>query len=156
MHTLSQQGPVIGIGDFIRLVAGGIFVDKTLLIKELLTNNAAALLITRPRRWGKTLNMNMLYHFLRCEVRKNVTTNELETISPHPGLFDNLNLGQAYPELIDNHQGKWPVISLTLKGVVGGDIQTVEQEFKDILAKLYKQHTYLIDWLNSPEKKENA
>ncbi|MEN0016590.1 MAG: AAA family ATPase, partial [Bacteroidota bacterium] len=156
MHTLPQQGPVIGIGDFVRLVAGGIFVDKTLLIKELLTNNAAALLITRPRRWGKTLNMNMLYHFLRCEVRKNVTTNELETISPHSGLFDNLNIGETYPELITSHQGKWPVLSLTLKGVVGGDIQTVEQEFKDIFAKLYKQHTYLIDWLNSPEKKENA
>ncbi|MEO1219250.1 MAG: AAA family ATPase, partial [Bacteroidota bacterium] len=106
MHTLPQQGPAIGTGDFTELIAGGIFVDKTLLIKDMLTDRTKALLITRPRRWGKTLNMNMIYHFLRCEVRKNVTTNELETISPHPGLFDNLNIGQAYPELIDNHQGK--------------------------------------------------
>ncbi|MEO1219555.1 MAG: AAA family ATPase, partial [Bacteroidota bacterium] len=120
MHTLPQKGPTIGIGDFIRLVDGEIFVDKTLLIKDLLTHNVAASLITRPRRWGKTLNMNMLYHFLHCEVRKNVTTNELETISPHPGLFDNLNIGKEHPELIDSHQGKWPVISLTLKDVVGG------------------------------------
>ncbi|MEO1219700.1 MAG: AAA family ATPase, partial [Bacteroidota bacterium] len=156
MHTLPQQGPVIGTGDFPELITGGIFVDKTLLIKDLLMDRTKASLITRPRRWGKTLNMNMLYHFLRCEVRKNVATNELETISPHPGLFDNLNIGKEHPELIDSHQGKWPVISLTLKDVVGGDIQTVEQEFKDILAALYKKYTYLIDWLNSPEKKENA
>ncbi|MEN0016179.1 MAG: AAA family ATPase [Bacteroidota bacterium] len=152
MHTLPQKGPTIGIGDFIRLVGGEIFVDKTLLIKDLLTHNVAASLITRPRRWGKTLNMNMLYHFLHCEVRKNVTTNELETISPHPGLFDNLNIGKEHPELIDSHQGKWPVISLTLKDVVGGDIQTVEQEFKDILAALYRQHDYLNDWLHALEK----
>ncbi|MEN0016184.1 MAG: AAA family ATPase, partial [Bacteroidota bacterium] len=92
MHTLSQQGPAIGTGDFTELIAGGIFVDKTLLIKDLLMDRTKALLITRPRRWGKTLNMNMFYHFLRCEVRKNVTTNELETLSPHPGLFDNLSI----------------------------------------------------------------
>ncbi|MEO1301330.1 MAG: AAA family ATPase [Bacteroidota bacterium] len=157
MHTfLQQQKPVIGTGDFAELIDGGIFVDKTLLIKDLLMDRTKASLITRPRRWGKTLNMNMLYHFLRCEVRKNVTTNEPETISPHPGLFDNLNIGKEHPELIASHQGKWPVISLTLKDVVGVDIQTIEQEFKDIFAALYKKYTYLIDWLKSPEKKENA
>ncbi|MEO1301275.1 MAG: AAA family ATPase, partial [Bacteroidota bacterium] len=146
----------IGTGDFIELVSGDVFVDKTLLIKDLLTGvGIKALLITRPRRWGKTLNMSMLYNFLRCEVRKNETSNELETVNPHPGLFDNLNIGKEHPELIASHQGKWPVISLNLKGMVGGDIQTIEQKFKDTFAALYKKHVYLIDWLNSPEKREN-
>ena len=47
------------------------------------------------------------------------------------------------------------MISLNLKGVVGGDTQTIEQKFKDTFAALYKKHVYLIDWLNSPEKREN-
>ncbi|MEO1219196.1 MAG: AAA family ATPase, partial [Bacteroidota bacterium] len=97
----------ISTGDFTRLVAGEVFVDKTLLIKDILSNGAEALLITRPRRWGKTLNMSMLYHFLRCEVRENATTHEFEKVSPHQGLFDNLKIGRAYPELITRHQGKW-------------------------------------------------
>ncbi|MEO1301211.1 MAG: AAA family ATPase, partial [Bacteroidota bacterium] len=98
----------------------------------------------------------MLYNFLRCEVAKNETTRELETVNPHPGLFDNLNIGKEYPELIATHQGRWPVIALNLKGVVGGDIQTVEQKFRDIFAELYKKHMYLLDWLSSPEKKRNC
>ncbi|MEO1219713.1 MAG: AAA family ATPase, partial [Bacteroidota bacterium] len=102
--------------------------------------------------WGKTLNMNMLYHFLRCEVRKNVTTNELETLSPHPGLFDNLNIGQAYPELIASHQGKWPVMFLTFKDLVGGSVLDIEKESKVLFQELYSQHAYLGTWLRSLEK----
>ncbi|MEN0016539.1 MAG: AAA family ATPase, partial [Bacteroidota bacterium] len=146
----------ISTGDFTRLVAEEVFVDKTLLIKDILSNGAEALLITRPRRWGKTLNMSMLYHFLRCEIRENKITHEFEKVSPHQGLFDNLKIGKVHPELITRHQGKWPVISLTFKDVVGDDVQTIEQNFKDVFQGLYKRHAYLIDWLNSPEKKENA
>ena len=43
-------------------------MDKTLLIKEIIENSAEAILITRPRRWGKSLNMNMLKYFLNIEV----------------------------------------------------------------------------------------
>ena len=144
----------IGTGDFIELVSGEVFVDKTLLIKDLLTDvGTKALLITRPRRWGKTLNMSMFYNFLRCEVRENAPTNKLETVSPHPGLFDNLKVGQEYPELITSHQGKWPVIFLTFKGVGGSSIRNIEQRFRDVLSELYDQHSYLDDWLYSLGKK---
>ena len=143
----------ISTGDFIRLVAEEVFVDKTLLIKDILNNRAEALLITRPRRWGKTLNMSMLYHFLRCEVRENPTTHAFEKVSPHQGLFDNLKIGKAYPEIITQHQGKWPVISLTFKDVVGDDVETVEQNFKDVFAILYGKYGYLEDWLCSLGKK---
>ncbi|MEO1219670.1 MAG: AAA family ATPase [Bacteroidota bacterium] len=98
MHILKQQIPItIGTGEFLELISGDVFVDKTLLIKDILTDFAKALLITRPRRWGKTLNMSMLYHFLHCQVSENTTTNKLETINPHPGLFDNLNIGKKTP-----------------------------------------------------------
>ncbi|MEN0016397.1 MAG: AAA family ATPase, partial [Bacteroidota bacterium] len=143
----------ISTGDFTRLVAEEVFVDKTLLIKDILSNGAEALLITRPRRWGKTLNMSMLYHFLRCEVRENATTHEFEKVSPHQGLFDNLKIGKAYPELITRHQGKWPVVSLTFKDVVGDDVQTIEQNFKDVFAILYSKYAYLDDWLCSLGKR---
>ncbi|MEO1301173.1 MAG: AAA family ATPase, partial [Bacteroidota bacterium] len=149
---LAKSSVYVGTGDFMYLIAGDIFVDKTLLIKDILTDGGLALLITRPRRWGKTLNMSMLYNFLRCEVRKNETTSELETINPHPGLFDDLNIGKEHPELIASHQGKWPVISLTLRSVEGDDIQTIEKKFKRILAALYRRHDYLNDWLHSLEK----
>ncbi|MEO1219006.1 MAG: AAA family ATPase [Bacteroidota bacterium] len=144
----------IGTGDFIELVSGDVFVDKTLLIKDLLTDSGTkALLITRPRRWGKTLNMSMLYNFLRCEVREDATTNKLETVNPHPGLFDYLQVGEKYPELIRRHQGKWPVIFLTFKGVGGNSIRNIEQRFRDVLSELYDQHSYLGDWLYSLGKK---
>ncbi|MEO1219576.1 MAG: AAA family ATPase, partial [Bacteroidota bacterium] len=108
---LAKSSLHIGTGDFIELVSGDVFVDKTLLIKDLLTDvGIKALLITRPRRWGKTLNMSMLYNFLRCEVRENETSRELETVNPHPGLFDDLNIGKEHPELVASHQGKWPVM----------------------------------------------
>ena len=146
---LSKSSLHIGTGDFMDLVSGDIFVDKTLLIKDFLTDGGLALLITRPRRWGKTLNMSMLYNFLRCEVRKNETTCELETINPHPGLFDNLKIGKEHPDLIASHQGKWPVISLTLKDVAGDDIRDIEQKFKSILAALYRRYDYLDSWLHA-------
>ncbi|MEN0016544.1 MAG: AAA family ATPase, partial [Bacteroidota bacterium] len=153
MNTLQQPRLVIGTGDFGSLVAGGIFVDKTLLIADLLADGAEALLITRPRRWGKTLNMSMLYHFLRFEVRENATTHKLETLNPYEGFFDNLKIGKKHPELIAKHQGKWPVISLTLKGIQNSDLPTIEQNFKDIFATLYSRHSYLDDWLCTLEQK---
>ena len=153
---MGSQGLNMSTGDFVRLVAEGVFVDKTLLIKDILNHKAGALLITRPRRWGKTLNMSMLYHFLRCEVRENAATHTFAKSSPHQGLFDNLKIGKEYPELITEHQGKWPVISLTFKDIVGDDIRTVEQNFKDVFAILYSKYGYLDDWLCSLEKKSTT
>ena len=124
MHIIKQKALAIGTGDFLKLLAAEIFVDKSLLIQELLSDGAEALLITRPRRWGKTLNMSMLYHFLRCEVKQDLVTGELTTLNPHPGLFDELKVGQQYPDLVAQHQGQWPVIFITLKGIVGNDIIT--------------------------------
>jgi len=153
MHIIKQKVLAIGTGDFLKLLASEIFVDKSLFIQALLADGAEALLITRPRRWGKTLNMSMLYHFLRCDVRQDPTTGQLTTFNPLPGLFDDLKLGQQYPELVTQHQGQWPVIFMTLKGVVGNDLTTLEQGFKSILEKVYKSHSYLLPWLHTKTDK---
>ena len=135
MRTVRQKEPAIGTGDFLKLLESEIFVDKSLWLKDLLQDGAEALLITRPRRWGKTLNMSMLYHFLRCEVKQDPATGALQTVHPHIGLFDSLQIGQQHPELVANNQGQWPVIFLILKGVVGNDIATIEQGFRKCLRK---------------------
>jgi len=147
MHTIKHKKLAIGTGDFTELLEAQIFVDKSLLIQDFLQDDAKALLITRPRRWGKTLNMSMLYHFLRCEVRQDPVTGELKTMDPHAGLFDALKIGQQYPDLVTQHQGQWPVIFMTLKGVSGNNIEEITRGFQDIVAKLYKEHNYLLDWL---------
>jgi Predicted AAA-ATPase len=55
----------IGVSDFKELIEGDyLFADKTLLIKDVIEDGAKVILITRPRRFGKTLNLSMLYYFL--------------------------------------------------------------------------------------------
>ena len=58
-----------GTDDFSELLLeGGIFVDKSLMVRDFIKDTAKVVLITRPRRWGKSLNLNMLEHFLAIEV----------------------------------------------------------------------------------------
>ena len=94
----------IGVEDFKRLGNNEYyFVDKTLMIKELLENKETVNLFTRPRRFGKTLNMSMLQRFFEATEKSNAY------------LFDGLKIA-AYPEYMA-YQGKYPVISISLKSM---------------------------------------
>lgn len=111
------------------------FVDKTLFIKEILDNRSAkAIVITRPRRFGKTLNLSMLHCFLAAEVNGESTT----------GLFDGLKITTLGDEVM-HHQGQYPVIFLTLKDVKDDHFKTVLESVKLLLADLYKEHRYLLN-----------
>jgi hypothetical protein len=93
----------IGIGgsDFGELVQEDLlFVDKTLFIKEIINDKSRVVLITRPRRWGKTLNLSMLDYFLSANVYDQKTAE----------LFDNLLIAKEPENYIEKHQGKYPVI----------------------------------------------
>ena len=92
----------IGVDNFQELVSENyIFCDKTAMIVELLSKGDKVTLITRPRRWGKTLNISMLQHFFAAEVYGISTT----------GLFDNLAIGQLDDgHYICTYQGQSPVI----------------------------------------------
>jgi len=83
------------------------FIDKSLLIKEIIDDEAGIILITRPRRFGKTLNLSMLHHFLAAEAYKQSTQ----------GLFDNLQIAKVDQGKYMQHQGKYPVIFITFKDV---------------------------------------
>ena len=84
------------------------FVDKSLLIKGILDDRStkAAVIITRPRRFGKTLNLSMLHHFLAAEVNGQSTQ----------GLFHGLKISELGDEYM-RHQGHYPVIFITFKDV---------------------------------------
>ena len=84
-----------------------LLVDKTLMIKEFLEGQEISL-ITRPRRFGKTLNMSMLHHFLAAEIDGESTKD----------LFQDFAIAQVDGgSFLNEHQGKYPVIFITFKDV---------------------------------------
>src|SRR5438552_6839325 len=97
----------IGVDDFSNLVDKSqnyLFVDKTLMIKELLDSGTKVSLIVRPRRWGKTLNMSMLRCFFASEVH-GISTKHL---------FDGLHIHNIdNGSYIKKYQGKHPVIFIS-------------------------------------------
>ncbi len=100
----------IGLEDFAEVRQSGCYyVDKTDLITDLLRSSAKVTLFTRPRRFGKTLNMSMLKCFFE--------------IGGDPALFDGLAVSKE-TEICGRHMGKYPVISLTLKDAEGNDFRS--------------------------------
>ncbi|MEL6412998.1 MAG: AAA family ATPase, partial [Bacteroidota bacterium] len=114
-----------GTDDFADLLLNSsIFVDKSLFIKEFLLNSGKAILITRPRRWGKSLNMNMLGRFLSIEVdqdgqpipqeqslnRKLFLGGEVEIMPGKTKQLAPLKIAQ-HDEVVEDYQGQFPVIS---------------------------------------------
>lgn len=109
MDQRKRKGIPIGHEDFKRIINEDCyFVDKTLLIEELLESKAQTTLLTRPRRFGKTLNLSMLRRFFEDE-----RTQQGERID-NSGLFNGLAISRC-GEDVSRHQGRYPVISLSLK-----------------------------------------
>src|SRR5204862_3135842 len=125
-----------GSDDFKEMVAEGKIVDKTLLIKEILEIKAKAMLITRPRRWGKTTNMSMLNYFFSPEGG-----------DENKSMFEKLKIGKECPDIVNEYQGKYPVIFVSLKNIGGNSYEKIESKFKYVIGKLFKQHKYLVNFL---------
>ena len=122
----------IGVEDFKRLVDNGYyFVDKTLMIKELLENKETVNLFTRPRRFGKTLNMSMLQRFFEATEKSNAY------------LFDDLKIA-AYPEYMA-YQGQYPVISISLKSMKQASYTDAFYMYKNLIAKEYEKHKIILE-----------
>ncbi|WP_462368089.1 AAA family ATPase [Ruminococcus callidus] len=121
----------IGVEDFKRLVDNGYyFVDKTLMIKELLENKETVNLFTRPRRFGKTLNMSMLKRFFEATEKSNAY------------LFDGLKIA-AYPEYMA-YQGQYPVISISLKSMKRASYQEAYFEYVKLLSDEFERHETIL------------
>ena len=119
----------VGIENFKEIrQLGFYYIDKTRLIEQLLQGWGKVTLFTRPRRFGKTLNMSMLKSFFEIGTDKS--------------LFDGLYIS-GNKELCDEYMGKYPVIFLSLKGVDGLDFTTARRMLCAILKNEFDRHYYL-------------
>ena len=156
---MNEQHPDIYLGtdDFADLLLhSDVFVDKSLFIKEFLKNKGKVALITRPRRWGKSLNMSMLSKFLAIEVDRNGTPipqdqslNRKLFVGGEVALDDEETkqlapLKIAAEERTMRYQGRFPVISLGLKDIKGDSYDKIVIKLKKALQKLFKLHAYLL------------
>ena len=92
-----------GIDNFKKIRNGNYYyVDKTSLIEQILNNGSEVTLFTRPRRFGKSLNMSMIQYFFE--------------IGTDSALFDGLKISKN-SEIYEQYMGKYPVISISLKGI---------------------------------------
>lgn len=121
----------IGIENFEKIrKMDSYYVDKTGLIKDLLDNFSEVTLFTRPRRFGKSLNMSMLRYFFET--------------GTDPALFDGLEISKE-KELCEKHLGRYPVISISLKAVEGDTYENAAEMLGCIINAEVMRHSYLAD-----------
>lgn len=119
----------IGIDGFEKIRTNDFYyVDKTMFIKELLQNWGEVNLFTRPRRFGKTLNMSMLKSFFEA--------------GGNPALFDGLKIMQER-ELCEKYMGKFPVISISLKSVDGLSFESASVALRTLIGNEARQFDFL-------------
>lgn len=118
--NLMQKKLPIGIENFEDMIKENYYyVDKTGLIKQLLNEHGLVNLFTRPRRFGKSLNMSMLKYFFE--------------IGNDQSIFEGLEISKE-KELCDQYQGKFPMISVSLKGAKAGNYEDAKAMMKYIVA----------------------
>ena len=135
----------VGIGhqDFACVIQNNLFyIDKTEFIKEWWENGDAVTLITRPRRFGKTLTMSMTEHFFSVKY------------AGQGALFQGLAIWEE--EKYRNLQGTYPVISLSFANVKEADYHSTVMRICQLLTDLYRQNAFLLqdDLLSEMEKEE--
>lgn len=131
----------VGVDNFREMVAREYyFVDKTNFIRELLDNKAMVTLITRPRRFGKTLAMRMLQEFFDINAAGRDT-------------FKGLSISRAGEKYIQ-HRGKYPVIFFSLKDIATGNYQDALRDLCGKISDLYAEYGFLAESpaLNEREK----
>ena len=142
----------IGISDFKKMREGNYYyIDKSDLIEEILNDGVEVSLFTRPRRFGKTLNMSMIKYFFN-----------LENGNENRKLFDGLNISKS--EYM-NEQGQYPVIYVSFRNMEEESWEDCYFEIRILISKLYNEFQFLRENLNQSEladfddiwlKRENA
>ncbi|WP_295751463.1 AAA family ATPase [uncultured Holdemanella sp.] len=129
--TTARKPLPIGISDYVRAQSDYYYVDKTMLIKEFLDQKSLVSLFTRPRRFGKTLNMDMLrVYFEKTD----------KDTSKYFKDKDIWKCGEGYRA----HQGKYPMIFLTFKDVKFDSWQATVEKIKSLLQEEYGRHQELL------------
>jgi len=157
---------LVGSSSFNKLVLNSdLFVDKSLFIKEVIENSADVLLITRPRRWGKSINMDMIKCFLEIEV--DIYGNRLEvTDCRNRRLFFGGDVDLDFGEKknikplkvattssnIINRQGQFPVIYINFKEIKGANYEEILSGVMEQVINLFIDHRYLKKYLEHDDE----
>ena len=122
----------IGIQDFSKIIENNCFyIDKTSFIKEWWERNDSTTLITRPRRFGKTMNLSMLETFFSMEYANK------------GDLFEGLSIWNE--EKFRELQGTYPVINLSFAGIKEKDYETTSYRIRQILRRQYEKYAFLME-----------
>ena len=127
------EGIGIGASDFRNLrMRKNYFVDKSLYIKNVIDSQSKVIIVTRPRRFGKTLNISMLRYFFDCDVKDSKE------------FFEGLKImeqGEKYTSKL----GAYPCIYLTLKDIRDANYANMILDLKMAILDIYRDHRYLLD-----------
>ena len=133
MRDVKLRPLPIGIEFFDKMIENNYYyVDKTLLIKDILDKKGEVNLFTRPRRFGKSLNISMLQCFFD------------NLLSEKASLFNGLKISQAGDSYL-SHQNKYPVIKLALKDVESDDFEGALEMFALEISAEYDRHNYILN-----------
>ena len=128
-----EKGIGIGESDFKGLrIRDNYYIDKTMYIKDIINNASRVILITRPRRFGKTLNMSMLKYYFDCNQKDSKE------------LFQGLKIMEQ-DEKYTSKLGDYPVIYITLKDVQDRNYENMLLNMKTAILDMYQEHMYLLD-----------
>lgn len=132
------KGIALGIDDFKTVIEENCYyVDKSKFIEEILKDKAGVKLFTRPRRFGKTLNMSTLKYFF-----------DIKDAEKNRALFKGLYIENS-PTI--NEQGKYPIIFLSMKEIQGRNYEEMIERTRDFLKLLYNEYVMLRESLNQSE-----
>ena len=136
---MEKKAIPVGIENFEDIIKDNYYyVDKSMLIEDILVNRAAVTLFTRPRRFGKTLNMSMIKYFF--DVRNKDENRKL---------FEGLKIfGSEYMK----EQGKYPVIFVSLKDLRADTWEMCLMEIKKLISKIYREFQYITEKMNEDDK----
>lgn len=131
----------LGTDDFVKFrEKDGFYIDKTMFIKDIIDDSAEVVLITRPRRFGKTLNMTMLRAFFDI--------NSKDTIEEH---FKDLHIWKCGEEYIA-HLKKYPVIFITLKDIESKTWANCYEGLKSKISDVFQEHINVISILSEKDR----
>ncbi|SDB36462.1 PD-(D/E)XK nuclease superfamily protein [Butyrivibrio sp. INlla16] len=132
----------IGIEDYKKLIEGNYyFIDKTDFIMSLIDGHSDVTLITRPRRFGKTLTMSMLKYFY-----------DNDNVAENRKLFEKCHIGQSDNKKYMAEQGKYPVLFLTFKDIKADTCDSMKKQFAMIISDIYGRNRDIMDVLADDEK----
>lgn len=142
---ITEKRPIpIGVDDFKKMRENNYcYIDKTLLISEILKSGSEVSLFTRPRRFGKTLNMSMLRYFFDCNCPSSKT------------LFEGLKISKDYPEFCLEHMNKYPLVYISFKDISYENKESFLRKLNNHIADICVPFRYLLNSESTtPEQKD--